>query len=271
MVEKIPFPYREVPKDLLLINSTSQFLIGLVVLVIGGLLFKKYLERRTKALLYVSLTYLAFGISVFIGSWQGLIAWWQYDNVSNPNPLVYGMPLFIYGLTWPFNAIAYLINMLSLMFLMLFVHSVFSRPERRIVIGFNALALAWILIFPIGNGIFIYVPTKQYEAGGSSVTFLGLVIFLLLGTFVHVMLALYANAARKREKDPVVRKGLALLTLAGLTVLLAYVVFVVNGLMKLNLDFIAWTVGTFAVIFVYLGFGMPEWFKNLLKRRYGRT
>ncbi len=269
MVKDISFPYAEVPKDLLFINSVSQFLIGLVVLGIGALFLKKYLERRTKALQYVALTYVTFGLSLVIGSWQGLIAWWQYDNVVNPHPLVWGLPLLVGNLTWPFNAIAYGFNMASLILLMLFIESVFERPRRTLVLAYMIIGILWIIIFPVGNGIFLYIPTGQYKTGGSSVTFIGLVTFLILGSIAHGLLTSYALEARKREKNPLVRDGLSLLALAGLTVLFAYLVFVVNGLLTLNFDFLAWIVGVIAVIFVYLGFGMPDWFVKYLKRRHG--
>ncbi len=264
--KEIPFPYREVSKDLLLLNSVSQFLIGLIVLFIGTLFVKKYLERRTQALKWVSLTYLAFGFSVFIGSWQGLIAWWQYENVTNPNPLVYGLPLFIDDLSWPFNAIAYVINMFSLIFLMMFIRSVFEKPGRKFVHGYVVVGSLWIL-YALYQGIFVYIPEARYKEGGSSMGIIGLISFLLLGTLVHALLAYHAYRARQGEKDVVIRDGLTLIMLAGLTVLLAYVVFVVNGLFTLNLDFLAWLIGAIAVVFVYLGFTLPEWFRRWSRSR----
>ncbi len=263
----IPFPYRDAPRNLLFVNSTFQCLLGIVVFFIGFLFLKKFLKRRTKALQWISLTYLFFGFSIFLAGLQALIAWWQYENVTNPDPLVYGIPLFVGSLRWPLNALAYPLSMLSLLFLLFFVKTVFNKPKREIVYVYTVASIIWI-IHAIYNGLFVYIPKEQYKVGASSVSDIGLITFLILGTYVHAILAYYSNKGRKKEQDPIVRTGLTLMMISGVTVIFGYAVFVVHGVLKLNFEFIPWTIGTIAVFLIYLGFSMPEWFRRLLYKRY---
>lgn len=259
-------PWTEIPKTMLLINQTGQMIVGLVLLLLTLLFLRRYIQNRSNIVLILFFAYVSLGIGVFLGGFQGFLGWLEYDN-QPPHYLAVGIPLLLIDAYLPLNSMAYVSVVVFDILLFWFIVLAFNRPSIKWLRVYSVVSIIWI-VGALYYSIFIYGLERQYPADQSSVGVLGQVLFLVLG-FVTFSLLIYVPYSLVGEAPTIVTKrGFQIIAVGGSIQLLVLLFFLIDGILMLNLTFIVWFLAIIALIFVYLGYIMPEW---LVRRIESKT
>ena len=259
-------PYSEVPKDLLLLNSTTQIILSLLILIVAILAFKKYLKVKSKALFYLTLTIVTIGTAFLLGGIGAFTSYLQYSNAINPDPIVFGLPIFfIKDAYWPLFNMAFFFGMLSFIFMINFSHNVFQKPGKLVLTLYTILGLLWML-YATYYAIFIYGLEQNFDPGVSSVGSVGLVTFFVMGLVVYIPLFIVSFRTSQNENEPVIKRGLQLIASSTVAIILYLGLFALNGILGLNLDLIPIFFAFLATVLLYLGYVMPDWFVKRLRK-----
>ncbi len=259
-------PYSLVPKNLLFLNSTTQIILSVLILIVTLLALRKYLIVKSKALLYLTLTIFTIAIAFLLGGVGAFTSYLQYSHATNPDPIVFGLPItFIKGAYWPLFNMSYFFGMLSFIFMIHFSANVFQKPGRTVLYIYTILGILWT-IYSTYYAIFIYGMEQNFDPKVSSVGLLGVVTFFLMGLVVYIPLLIVSYNASRKENDPVIKRGLQLIAGSTIAIILYLGLFALNGVLGLNLDIIPIFFAFLATILLYLGYVMPDWFVKRLRK-----
>lgn len=237
-------------------------LVGALFLLcfIFVMMFRRYLERRRNATLFLSLAIFVIGISILISSIGRLVA-----LLEGIDPLVY------HGFQYtPFVwiALALALNVVGDIFFLLFANQLFYNGSKKITIFV-------VIMGAIVTGVvLILVPTPSMVGDEPTVAYQELfqLIWLIqaLFTFATGGLITYRTFKDARTDRPLVEKrGLLLIGALGISLALTNIMFIIDEQLTpyFGGDFsafyyIGWIIAHIGIVLAYLGFILPNWLRK---------
>jgi hypothetical protein len=247
-------PYEEFDQTLLFYQMLIQLVSIGFMIVVSGMMWQKYLERKTKEILFVALYMTLFWIGLACGTIPIVLCLYarHFD-------LIFGIPLGN-GLHLWWTNFSYLVISIATIFMFRFIQLLFRRPSKYSYIFFIGLNIIFN-IWSIYHGIFVYTP------GSSSLTLPMSGIYLFLGFQLWVSLFwLSAKDLKKIEPSPY-RAGLKLISISALFMILGYVFYMLNVFIS-GIGILVWGFYLITAVLLYLGFLLPPWFRKRLEKRY---
>ena len=241
-----------------------EFIAVIFGLILGLLLLKKYLERKTLPTLYLSLAFfaVAFGTGV---AFFNLVLWWM-KTTESIIPYVTSPEIYITSFTLTFPAIV-IYNIMTF----LFANELFLVKKKWPIIP--------IVIIGVLIVIMVYLPTNYwgvtpipYIDSDSTRSYTSL-LFLLYNSITFLILAYYAFKDVKNVEQKDFKIGLQLIGLGSILSLNFFLMFLLDAIVILFNPFdpgytifisIGWISTTISFIIYYLGVILPEWFKKLI-------
>lgn len=236
---------------------------GIFLIFINILTFRRYLERKRTATLYLSLAIFSMMIAVLISSIGRLVAF-----LGNPFLQHY------YGIQYvPFVWIplALAVNIVGDMLFLLFSSAVFYNNNEK----FNLISIisgAAILVLAI-----FLVPSPALNPVDHQPGVLYTILFYIFWSLCGVysmgtgLLITYSALKMSRKDRPLLEKrGLQIISLFGIFLSLFNIMWVIEAFGRYPLIggnfspffFIGWIFAHTGVFFIYLGFVLPNWLRK---------
>jgi len=213
----------------------------------------KWRERKVKAPLYLSLVFTFFTTAIVM------------LTIGLAEAVITGFYMEIYRFSLPF---AYSMVVLADMALFRFVIELTDRAKKDIfLVILSGIAIIMILFLPWN---WWGVPQVDYE-GLISIRLYSTLALIVYSYIVYIIIARICVKSRKKSTDPVAKVGFQVLFGAMISMILFFLMFVLDTLMIVLFDhpgysifvYIAWIFAILALIFMYISFVMPKW---VLKR-----
>ena len=233
-----------------------QLLSGAIVFMIGVLFVLKYLQRRQKVLLTTSLGFIFLGSGIFIGALG-------YISALHAPTFQLGLSLLGGHVFW--NTLGLSIAILSSVSLQFFSNYVFQRPRKTFVylLGFFDILLS-VYLFSFATFEFTApLQGEQYRPAPQIV----LLAFLILLLVPWIIILFRSYEFRKKEQDRIVRIGLTSILTGSFLTIISMIFYVLNAALRQKLEPLVWILGAISALIVYLGFGMPGWFRRLIQKQ----
>ncbi len=235
--------------DLVLV-CVFEFAIAATGLVTAGIpLLKRYLERKTRVTLFLLLTFYFLIGAIFVAGVGRIVRMvlWVPSSTSNIE----------------FNAISVLLVAISDVFLLAFTLDVFyegaTAGKNKLVLILYSLCAAAYITYDLATGL--------YLEDLNEVIWL---LVIILSVSVALVLIRSATKLSRKVEDPVAKWGLRLMAVGPVCLIGTYALFMVDAAFGGKFTpfyFAGWIVAIFAILFVYIGFIQPDWFKKRFQRK----
>jgi hypothetical protein len=216
----------------------------------------KWRERKVNAPLYLSLVFTFFTAAIVM------------LTIGLAEAVITGFYKEIYRFSLPF---AYSMVVLADMALFRFVIELTNRAKRGFfLIIISGLAIIAILFLPWN---WWGVPHEDYE-GLVSIRLYSTLALIVYSYVVYIIIASICFKALKKSTDPVAKVGFQFLFAAMISMILFFLMFVMDTLMIVVFGhpgysiyvYIAWIFAILALIFMYVSLVMPKWVeKRIIK------
>ncbi len=259
------YPYQEYPEFIMVILVCVT--IGLIVelSLIFIFMMKKSQQKENKK--PIRLLLVNFGL-LDLAIILGLVP--QFLRLTgNIDSLVFGIPLGLNTRIYWTN-ISYVLILLSSLCILLFNKELFAQHKlfstsRRYIIGVYTIGVICFSIWSFYHGIFVFPSTI------SSLPTIPGIFFILLGIFPWFLLFLFSHNDIKRipSEKSIFLQGFKLIKYSGLTMTASYMLYVLQGifdevLIYTTIDVVNFLFYLVAAFLLYIGFVMPDWYKNRL-------
>ncbi len=225
-------------------------------------LFKKYLDRKKEQTLTLAIYLILGTIGVTISAYgrvMSFLAWQSNIDLS----------------THPTSVLGYVFFTVANIFLYKFVHDIFIKEKTFLKYYFAAISGIMIgaLLYHLFTDPF-YDTSKPTEELNWAYFALAYVIFTLL-TFTLISIIVFRGARKITVKY--YRRGLQLIGFYQLTVILAFLVLVIDivassmGVALIDdtnyswFFILAWLILLISMFMAYIGYTMPNWFKKMFQ------
>lgn len=233
--------------------GVMSIISGGIMLLISGLIFKRYLERKQRSTLYLGLSCASFGLGSFSAAIIYLLAETDLVLAIFSQKLVYAL---VFG---------------AVMLTFLFAQQIFFEKAKKIwiIVYLFVGILVVIILFAIDS---VVIDTFKDGSGYPLLTihmgFSIVVILYLVPTIIGIFVTALIVSRKMEEK--IYKFGFRLIALSQLMILLTFIadtlasVFIDMNLVYTIFLVLTWVFPLFAAILYYLGWVMPPWFKNKL-------
>ncbi|HUY00162.1 MAG TPA: hypothetical protein VMV49_11445 [Candidatus Deferrimicrobium sp.] len=235
-------------------------LVGaLFLMLIFYLVFKRYLERRRRATLYLAVAILTVGLGILISSLGRLVA-----LMAGITPAYHG-----YQYT-PFVWIplALVFNVFGDVLFLLFANHIFFNASKK----FTAIVI--IVGAIIAAALMILIPTPVLIGGEPLQSYIDLFQMIWFGhalfTFFTGGLITYCALRDSRKDRPLVEKrGLQLISILGISLALTNIMFVIDEFLTPYFGgnfsafyYLGWICAHTGIVMAYLGVVLPNWLRK---------
>lgn len=241
------------------------FIYYIFLTVFGALItvkmYYKWHERKVKPPLYLTLAFLFLTIALL-----GI-------SVGLAEAAITGYYKEIYRFSLPFG---YSMVVVSNVFLFIFASNITERGKKAysIVILFSVLLI--IVLFLPWN--WWGVPSVDY-AGQISIRIYSTGSLVIYSYIIYGYIAYISFKLSKKAEKPTTRFGLLLLFYAMISLMLLFLMLILDTLMIFlfhhpgysEFTYIAWIFGVIFIILAYLSLVMPEWLVKRIDKKYGKT
>jgi len=244
-----------------------ELITSVIVFILALIVFFKWKKRKTKPTLYLSIALFSIGLAAFIG-FTGLFNWFILWILSGYSPVL--SPIY-YQLSLP---LGYLFVIPYDIFLILFTIHIFLNQNEKKVIPF--------IIIGIFVGILLLLPTNYWGVNPisgidpPSTRTLVMLIFLAYNVVIYIILSFYAFKESKKTNNPLHKKGFQAIGLGQIFNILVFVFFLGDSVLilldpaspgfSIFID-LSWIAALLAAFLFYIGFTLPEWFRNLIEKK----
>lgn len=234
---------------------------------ISSIILLKWREHKNIATLYLSLALFSITFAVLI-VFTGLASWFFTWIFAVPNISVIS-PAY-YPITLP---LGYCLVIIYDIFLFLFTSQIFfmGKNEKKVIpfviIGIILAILLWLPTNYWGVNIMLFDPPSTRT--------LVLALYLLYNVIIYIILASYAFKEAKKSEDKEHRIGFQAIAYGQISNIIVFIFFLLDAfLLLLNptspgysiFTYLAWACALFAVFLFYLGFILPTWFRDFIKK-----
>ncbi|MCE7733983.1 MAG: hypothetical protein GPJ54_03835 [Candidatus Heimdallarchaeota archaeon] len=227
-------------------------LVALSMLTISWLLWTKYKQRQDTSILILFLGILSLSLSVTISGIGKAIQY--YSSYTQEEKNISGFTIVI----------AYCFTIMSNGFVIIFFKRIFLGEKSR---------FAYVMLFLNGITLGLVIPNISFDEAVYDSILLALIwhIFLTF-TLYGYLLRLSREEARNAE-DKIPKTGFKLISrfaIAAIAVFLFFIIDLVYGQIRdkgyTPFYYLGWISSGVAAYFAYLGYVMPEWYKNRLMK-----
>ena len=233
-----------------------SFLIATVILL-------KWRERRTVATLYLSVALYSLSFAVFF-AFSGVAAWffdWSTSGFPRVNSPAY------YPVSLP---LGYSMVIVYDIFLFLFTIQIFLDKDNKKIIP--------VILVGIIMGSLLWLPANYWGVDPSmldppSTRTMATGIYMIYNVIIYVILSHYAFRESKQTEEREYQVGFQAIAIGQITNIMIFVFFLLDSIM-LMLDpgsmgfsifiYLGWISAFVAIFLFYIGFILPQWFRNLL-------
>ncbi|NHI94050.1 MAG: hypothetical protein EAX96_16290 [Candidatus Lokiarchaeota archaeon] len=242
-----------------------ELITAIILIILGTAIFIRWIDRRTRPTLYLSLALFSITIAVFI-VFTGLFSWFLTWIISGMGA-VYSPDLYVFSLPLGYSfVVGYDI------FLLLFTIHIFSDKNEKKVIPVAIIgAILIILLFLPTN----YWGTNESLGDPVSIRTLTLGLFLVYNMVIYIILTNYAFREAKHADKKVTRRAFQAIGIGQILNILIFIMFLGDAILLL-LDpsspgysifvYFAWTFALVATFLFYLGYILPNWFKKIIEK-----
>ncbi len=228
-----------------------EFAVAVAGLVLAGIpLLKRHLQRKTRVSLYLNLTVYFLLAAVLIAGISRIVRMTIWLPAPTPN---------IELLAFSVICVA-----ISDLFMLAFTLEVFYEKATS---GKNRFALFICVACVAAYGVYT-IATGLFDEDLNDIIWLLVIILSVI-----VAMALIRSAARlsKKVEDPVGKWGLRFIAVGPVFLISTYALFLVDSFSGGKFSpfyYAAWIMAIVAVLFLYIGFVQPDWFKKRFQRKY---
>lgn len=253
-------PNTDVSAEVLLLNSSLQLLVGILVLILAIRVFQRYLALKTRVSFVLFLNILFLALTTLSGGLQTFYNWTQY-SITPPNILVVGLPLGgdlrLSGVVLAFGLVSF-----ANIFMILFTYLVFQSPRKELVYSYIFLSLLYF-IYSQYHGIFIWGAEQGFPPNTSLIGDLSEVSMVILSILAYLPLIINSYRSSKEATSDLTTKGFRVMCYGGLVYTICVIYFTLISLLNINvLVWSAWAGWLVAALLIYIGFLMPKWFQK---------
>lgn len=253
----LDYPYQEWAPDVLLVYITVQIITTAVLGIISSLFWSKFREKRSLELKMLGVFTIFMAVSFIIGMVPQVLA-----LVAHDLPIINGIPVFFEDRRLWWTNLAYVFLSASTLCLFKFEQSIFQKPSQKIYWIYLILIVIFN-IWSIYHGIFVVVP------GVPSLTLPLSILFLGLQFFVWGFLFFKAFHGCWRLGPSIYKVGFQLITMSALCMMLSFIMYAVNVLLKTQIiTILNFAFYIFTSFLIYLGYILPPWFRQKLAKKY---
>ena len=241
-------------------NVFPIFILYLILSVFGAYvtirMYMKWRERQVKPPLYLTLVFAFLTLALIVLS------------IGLAEAIITGYYKEVYRFSLPF---AYSMVVLVDIFFYIFVDEVTDRGRRGFIPFIIIGAVIIVLLFLPWN--WWGVPQQDYE-GKLNIRLYSTSAVVLYSYVVYITLALVCYKTRQKADEKVTRFGLLLLFFAMISLILYFLMFIVDTLMIVLYRhpgysvfvYIAWIFAVTFMILTYLSLVMPNWLVKWIKK-----
>jgi hypothetical protein len=253
----LDYPYQEWAPDMLLTYITVQIITTAFLIVISSLFWLKYHEKRSFELKLLGILTVCMAISFIIGLIPQVLALTAHDL-----PIINGIPVFYQDRRLWWTNLAYVFLSVSNICLFKFNQAIFQKPPKAVFWIYFVL----IVIFNIWSfyhGIFVVEP------GVPSLTLPLSILLLGLQFFVWGFLFFRSYLDYRKLSPSMYKVGLKMIALSALCMILSFITFAVNVLLKTQvITILNFAFYDFTAFLIYLGYILPQWYRQRLMKKY---
>ena len=243
-----------------------ELIVAIVVVIIGVVILLRWIDRRTRPTLYLSLSLFAISSAVFIaffGLFSWFITWISSGMGSVLSPDFYSLSLPLgFSMVVAYNV-----------FLFLFTIHIFSDKNEKKVIPFIIVGILLI--------VFLFLPNNYYGINNipgvdvPSVRAISNGLFLAYNTVICVILAYYAFKEARQTENKVTQRGFEAIGTGQILNIVIFLMFLFDAIIIFLYPespgysifiYIAWSSALIASFLFYLGYILPDWFKKLIEK-----
>ncbi len=232
--------------DIPLLALIIESIVSISSLTIGIMTFLKWQQRKRKATLFLSLAMLSYSLAIIL------------VNI--------GHYLDFFSSQYP--AITYADVGLTLSFVFFLFANVLTRLFIQMVFV-DEIKLGFLVFFGVVHGLTIGLllsnVSTEPESFESNLIYLIMGVLLLL--IVNSQLIFFAFKEMQKNEKKLPKIGFLLIGFFGIFIILVFI-FIVADVIAPNPFSIFYYLSMFtailAIVFAYLGYIMPDWFKNLI-------
>ncbi len=264
MMQQTPvedFPYQdrymnELPN--FIVTTVEQTIVTVLVIVVSGFLFARYLKKRKKETLDLAMTMLLMGLGFLAATIPFFIV------LINPElPIIWGIPVGSDLYFWWTN-FSYALITISIIFLFLFMNSLFSDNLPKWISWIFFVLVAIFNVWNFYQGTFVDEESMTFEMG---------ILFLVIGIIPWSIFAGYSYKLYKKVEPSVHRTGILFIMLSALCTVGSYSIFIAGQLGEYTtegiraFEFFYWIFFILNAVLLSIGYILPGWFQNWASRR----
>lgn len=232
--------------DIPLLALIIESIVSILSLTIGIMTFVKWQKRKRKATLFLSLAILGYSLAIILVNIGHYL-----DFFSSEYPAITYADV---GLTLSF-VFFLLANVLTRLFIqMVFIDE--TKPAFLMFFG---------LIHGLTIGLLLSNVSTEHGSFESNLNYLIIGVLLLL--IVNGQLIFFAFKEMQKNEKKLPKIGFLLIGLFGVFIILVFI-FIIADVIAITpfsvFYYLSMVTAIFAIIFAYLGYIMPDWFKHLI-------
>ncbi len=227
-------------------------LVALSMLTVSWLLWSKYKQRQDNSILVLFLGILSLSMSVTISGIGKILQY--YLSYSQEEKNISGFTIVI----------AYCFTVISNGFVTVFFKRIFLGEKSR---------FTFIMLFLNGITLGLVVQNISFDEEVYDSILLALVWHIILTFTLYGYILRLSNKEAKNATDKIPQTGFKLISrfaMAAIAVFLFFIIDLVYGQIRdkgyTPFYYLGWISSGVAAFFAYLGYVMPDWYKNRLMK-----
>lgn len=225
--------------------------VSAIIIFLGILMIKKYMERKNKTTLILSISFIMFAISPLM------------DPID---------PFFINRDARLGEGLAFMFLCLAMLFLTIFTYDLFKPNEKKTP---KKIAIYWVILAPL-LAVMGFLSTQDLLNNPfSSSSSINMIIYqvlllpLLIGIYiVFIILARFSFNASAEATSISSKRGFQLILSFSIGMIILFSLILTDLLLGQYtiLLYIGWSIAVLSALLGYLGFIMPSWLKKMVEK-----
>lgn len=227
-------------------------LVALSMLTVSWLLWTKYKQRQDSSILILFLGIFSLSLSVLTSGIGKVFQY--YSSYSQAERNISGFTIVI----------AYSFTVISNGFIILFFKRIFLEENSK---------FPNVMLFLNGITLGLIIPNISFDEDVYNSILFALIWHIILTFTLYGYLLKLSRKEAKNAAEKIPQKGFNLISrfaISGIAVFLFFIVYLVYGTIRGSgytpFYYLGWISSGAAAVFAYLGYVMPDWYKNRLMK-----